>query len=203
MSIRCGHCGGIHASVADVRDCSTENGGENDMDNTTMNPVVPDPGDADSYRDFIVPMDPWEGATEGEAGVWSPGPAAYLNARREPPRDPSGHYPAPQPQSEEWGNYKKAVEELTVGFYAFEDDIYQTVMSGKGRLYAKILNGDTGSWTYAAGAVMKLKPEMRLKLDDAKAFGHRTGRCGCCGRTLTNPESIELGIGPICAERYF
>lgn len=25
------------------------------------------------------------------------------------------------------------------------------------------------------------------------------GRCGCCGRKLTTPASIERGIGPICA----
>lgn len=27
------------------------------------------------------------------------------------------------------------------------------------------------------------------------------GRCGACGRTLTVPESIESGLGPICAGR--
>ena len=27
------------------------------------------------------------------------------------------------------------------------------------------------------------------------------GKCGCCGRTLTVPESIETGIGPICANK--
>lgn len=27
------------------------------------------------------------------------------------------------------------------------------------------------------------------------------GRCGKCGRRLTTPESIETGIGPICAGR--
>jgi hypothetical protein len=28
------------------------------------------------------------------------------------------------------------------------------------------------------------------------------GKCGCCGRKLTVPESIESGIGPICAGWY-
>lgn len=37
----------------------------------------------------------------------------------------------------------------------------------------------------------------------AKEYGLRTGRCSCCGRELTDPKSIELGIGPICAEKYF
>lgn len=28
------------------------------------------------------------------------------------------------------------------------------------------------------------------------------GKCCCCGRTLTTPESIDAGIGPICAEKH-
>jgi hypothetical protein len=27
------------------------------------------------------------------------------------------------------------------------------------------------------------------------------GKCSACGRPLTNPESIQRGLGPICAER--
>jgi hypothetical protein len=29
-------------------------------------------------------------------------------------------------------------------------------------------------------------------------YGKELGHCGHCGRTLTNPESIEAGIGPVC-----
>jgi hypothetical protein len=36
----------------------------------------------------------------------------------------------------------------------------------------------------------------------AKAYGHRTGKCSCCGRPLTAGASIDLGIGPICANKY-
>lgn len=36
----------------------------------------------------------------------------------------------------------------------------------------------------------------------AKVFGKRTGSCSCCGRELTNKESIDLGIGPICREKF-
>jgi hypothetical protein len=35
--------------------------------------------------------------------------------------------------------------------------------------------------------------------DDAEFF--HEGRCGKCGRALTTPESITLGLGPICAGR--
>ena len=30
---------------------------------------------------------------------------------------------------------------------------------------------------------------------------HHEGKCGCCGRTLTVPESIKRGIGPECWAR--
>jgi hypothetical protein len=35
----------------------------------------------------------------------------------------------------------------------------------------------------------------------AVAYGRETGSCSCCGRELTNAESIALGIGPICLEK--
>lgn len=36
----------------------------------------------------------------------------------------------------------------------------------------------------------------------AVAYGRRTGECSCCGRELTNAESIERGIGPICEGNF-
>lgn len=36
----------------------------------------------------------------------------------------------------------------------------------------------------------------------AVAYGRRTGECSCCGRELTNGESIERGIGPVCADKF-
>ena len=32
-------------------------------------------------------------------------------------------------------------------------------------------------------------------------FGTRSGRCRVCNRKLTDPESIELGVGPVCGRR--
>lgn len=39
-------------------------------------------------------------------------------------------------------------------------------------------------------------------LKAAKLHGMETGNCACCGRELTNKQSISLGIGPICLEKY-
>lgn len=36
----------------------------------------------------------------------------------------------------------------------------------------------------------------------AKKYGQETGECSCCGRLLTDPESVERGIGPICAGKF-
>ena len=33
-------------------------------------------------------------------------------------------------------------------------------------------------------------------------YGKMTSQCGCCGLPLTNKESIERGIGPICLDKY-
>lgn len=39
-------------------------------------------------------------------------------------------------------------------------------------------------------------------LQIAIEYGRETGRCACCGKELTNTESIELGIGPVCKKRW-
>lgn len=39
-------------------------------------------------------------------------------------------------------------------------------------------------------------------LEAAKMHGLKTGHCSCCGRELTNQESVELGIGPICRAKW-
>lgn len=40
-------------------------------------------------------------------------------------------------------------------------------------------------------------------LSAAVAHGKQTGACACCGRELSDPESVARGIGPVCAEKFF
>jgi len=49
------------------------------------------------------------------------------------------------------------------------------------------------------GKLIELAKDPRAALT---AHGHQTGECACCGRQLTNQASIDLGIGPICAEKW-
>lgn len=36
----------------------------------------------------------------------------------------------------------------------------------------------------------------------AQIYGHETGNCSVCGRTLNDPLSVQMGIGPVCAKRF-
>lgn len=59
------------------------------------------------------------------------------------------------------------------------------------------------AFEYASGAIWDLQPGHKLSLEEAKEFGALYGTCCCCGRTLTNEESIKKRIGPICEGKYF
>lgn len=37
----------------------------------------------------------------------------------------------------------------------------------------------------------------------AIASGKKNGFCACCGKELTDPKSVEAGIGPVCAKKFF
>lgn len=37
----------------------------------------------------------------------------------------------------------------------------------------------------------------------AVEHGRLTGACACCGRPLSDAESVARGIGPVCAKRFF
>lgn len=50
--------------------------------------------------------------------------------------------------------------------------------------------------------VAVLKDVEERGIEAVKEIGRATGRCCVCSRLLTDPESIEAGIGPICASRF-
>ncbi|MCU0505458.1 MAG: DUF6011 domain-containing protein [Chloroflexi bacterium] len=95
------------------------------------------------------------------------------------------------------------------GWYKVGDDIYkvQKAVHGSGRLYAKRLDvpvpGIKGEWVYAPGVVNTLTVEQRLTEEQAREFGRLYGVCCCCGAVLTDEDSIENGIGPVCASKAF
>lgn len=97
--------------------------------------------------------------------------------------------------------------EVTEGMYRKGDEIFkvQRAVHGSGQLYAKRLVGskeDGWSFEYAAGAIRGLTADDKMTLTEAKEFGALYGTCCVCARTLTKEESIEAGIGPICASKF-
>lgn len=71
--------------------------------------------------------------------------------------------------------------------------------------YATVWNGE--SWEYDRNKSYALVRDVKagkltaMTPEDAKRFGDLYGTCFKCSRTLTDPESIAQGYGPVCAGR--
>jgi hypothetical protein len=74
--------------------------------------------------------------------------------------------------------------------YVKEDGIYLGKVMG-GKLFA---SRDCSEAQAAAIVEVAADPK-----GAAIAHGRLTGQCSICSRELTDPKSIDLGIGPICA----
>jgi hypothetical protein len=88
------------------------------------------------------------------------------------------------------------------GMYLVDGNVIKVQWSGENHLYAKWLDPETGAFHYVPGGITKVKPEHKMTLEQAKEFGALYGVCCVCGRTLTNEQSIEDGIGPVCAGKF-
>lgn len=79
-------------------------------------------------------------------------------------------------------------------------------LKNEGVYLGKIVDGKlTSSWEAknVAGLLDRIAEAMVDPVAAAIAYGKRSGRCSCCGRTLTDPVSVERGIGPICESNFF
>lgn len=72
-----------------------------------------------------------------------------------------------------------------------------------GEYVGKIAGGKFHA-TYAAKSdtLAKVLEVAANPLEMATLYGKQTGNCSCCGRELTDPASVEAGIGPICASKW-
>jgi len=102
--------------------------------------------------------------------------------------------PAAAPQA-------RAAAAIEAGYYLLDGRVYKVQISkSNDKPYAKILNTE-GRFDYAPRAVRDLRPEHQVTLEQAREWGRINGRCMICAAELTNPESIEYGIGPVCRKR--
>ena len=110
--------------------------------------------------------------------------------------------------------FNKAHEAIKTPKFRFEDLVISRAPdtgANAGALYVKV-DGEyagkvkEGKWFGLRSApqetLSKLQQIAESPLDSAVAYGRKTGNCAMCGRDLTKHESIDRGIGPICAERF-
>lgn len=87
------------------------------------------------------------------------------------------------------------------GFYRKGDDIIEAYYTKNKILVARKVNKDGSKGDYLGKAGLRNLTDM-MSLEDAKEFGRETGVCISCGALLTDPVSIEAGIGPTCATKW-
>lgn len=84
----------------------------------------------------------------------------------------------------------------TLCWVIWKDVCVGKIENGLAVLFAKRLGDDRA-------AVAALLEEFEDDpLAAAVKYGKLSGRCCSCGRDLTDPASIEAGIGPICAAKF-
>ena len=82
-------------------------------------------------------------------------------------------------------------------------------IDGADDLIGKIDDGGVFTFT-AKGYTPALTDEVFDVIESAnsdlegalRSYGKMTNRCACCGKTLTDPKSISLSLGPICRDKY-
>ena len=80
------------------------------------------------------------------------------------------------------------------GVYVKRNGVYKgKIMPGAGFNPFHCADDDIAVITEAATGDLRAK---------AIAHGRKTGICSCCGAELTKQESIDAGIGPICANKW-
>lgn len=89
--------------------------------------------------------------------------------------------------------------------YVLADGSYVRTYRGQdGSAKVKILNRETGAWEYLSrGLVAIARPTTRpITVEDAREIARLSRTCGHCGRAIETAESIERGIGPVCAKKF-
>lgn len=81
-------------------------------------------------------------------------------------------------------------------FVKHDSDGYLGRIDLEGRWFPVINGSRVGIY---ADQILKICKD---PLAAAVLHGKQTGHCACCGLELTNEESVRLGIGPICREKW-
>lgn len=97
-------------------------------------------------------------------------------------------------------------EEPEAGIYEEDGAIFRVYLGQKtGRMLVKQVLFSEGAVDYVSlGLATRRLPvnAVRLSLSEVGSLGVQSGHCLLCGRRLDDPESVDRGLGPVCAKRY-
>lgn len=103
---------------------------------------------------------------------------------------------------------QQAGSEIEAGYYVLGDQVYkvQRAVHGSGRMYCKrlVVDPDTGRGRFlydakeTRGVMSQLGPNHVLNKESAAKLGALYGVCVRCGAPLTEDDSIERMMGPVC-----
>lgn len=152
---------------------------------------------AQVYTDEMTEHGKWTPGREGNASDW----IGRMIVKRDALRAAATKVQREQDQA------APAAPEVADGRYAVEENgvlKFFKVKNGRyGRVFLDIQASD--EW-HAVQRHDRQKAILALIAADPKAamirYGHELGRCGHCGRTLTDEASRAAGIGPICAAKF-
>lgn len=100
------------------------------------------------------------------------------------------------------GRYAVATEAGAINTLAFYKVDRPTEGKWAGRVFVKhIVSDNEERMSFAASKAILAKIAAVGAAEASAAYGHEIGSCGVCGRQLTNDESRERGIGPICVDK--
>lgn len=89
------------------------------------------------------------------------------------------------------------------GIHFTAGTVFKVQRSQHGRQYAKRLDTAGGSFEYVGQSPLRnLSDSTLMTLEDAQEFGQLYGICARCGALLTDEDSIDRGVGPVCAKRF-
>ncbi len=90
------------------------------------------------------------------------------------------------------------VERVTEpGFYRNGDDVYKVVPAkSTGRLYAQKVSA--AGFVYDRGAIFKLSASALMTAEEVRVYSRTIGICANCSIELSDPISVEIGLGTTC-----
>lgn len=83
-----------------------------------------------------------------------------------------------------------------IGFYLHEGVAYKVVKSQAGRFYAKKVT--KSGFVYDEGAIFDLSASELMTAEEVRVYSRTIGICANCSVELSDPISVEIGLGTHC-----